>query len=101
MLIKYGLYYIGLTDKGFYWEIVVINIRKVFFIAMAVSLSKTSKQIQALTCFFVLYANLGLLKYIKPYNKPYLNFTDVFATVAAILTLLNGIFFLDPVLESL
>ena len=40
MLIKYGLFYIGLTDKAFYWEIVVVNLRKVIFIALAVSLSK-------------------------------------------------------------
>ena len=38
-IIKYGLWYIGLTDKGYYWEIVVINSRKVFFIASAVSVS--------------------------------------------------------------
>ena len=45
----------------------------------------------------VLYANLSILKYVKPYNKTYLNFTDVFATIAAILTLLNGIFFLETI----
>ena len=100
MLIKYGLFYIGLTDRGYYWEIVVINLRKVIFICIAVSFSKETKMMQALMCFIVLYANLSLLKYVKPYNKKYLNFMDEVASVTAILTLLNGIFFLDPVMES-
>ena len=44
-IIKYGLFYIGLTDQGFYWEIIVVNLRKIVIIAITVSLSKTSKMI--------------------------------------------------------
>jgi len=40
MIIKYGLFYIGLNTKGYYWEIIVVNIRKVLFIAITVSLSQ-------------------------------------------------------------
>ena len=40
ILIKYGLFYIGLTDSGFYWEVIIINLRKIIFIALSVSLSK-------------------------------------------------------------
>ena len=43
MLIKYGLFYIGLTDEGYYWEIVVINLRKVLFIVVTVSLTRASR----------------------------------------------------------
>jgi len=94
-IIKYGLYYIGLTDKAFYWEIAVINARKVLFIAIAVSLSMQSKMIQALICFVVLYINIQLLKSIQPYTKAYLNDTDILSTNAAIGTMLMGIMFLE------
>ena len=40
MLIKYGLYYVGLSDKGYYWEVVVVNLRKVLFVGIIVTLSK-------------------------------------------------------------
>ena len=96
LIIKYGLFFIGLTDKGYYWEIIVVNFRKVFFIAIAVSMSKISQELQALLCFTVLYLYMSLLKYIKPYNKPYLNFTDEFSTFTSIMTLMTGMFFLDP-----
>lgn len=39
LIIKYGLFYIGLTDKGYYWEIIAVNTRKVLFIICAVSVS--------------------------------------------------------------
>jgi len=42
-LIKYGLFYVALTDKMFYWEIVVINLRKVIFIVTSILLSKSKK----------------------------------------------------------
>ena len=38
-LIKYGLYYVGLKDDAYFWEIAVINARKVVFILIFVSLA--------------------------------------------------------------
>ena len=35
----YGLFYVGLNDNAFYWEIVVINIRKIIFIICATILA--------------------------------------------------------------
>ena len=55
MLIKYGLYYVGLTDKSYYWEVVVVNFRKVFMITAFVSISRSQIQLQAMLCFSVLY----------------------------------------------
>ena len=45
LIIKYGLFYVGLTDEGYYWEIIVINVRKVIFIAISISLSKYNQMI--------------------------------------------------------
>jgi hypothetical protein len=39
MVIKYGTFYIGLKNEAFYWEIIIINIRKVILSVIIVSLS--------------------------------------------------------------
>jgi hypothetical protein len=39
ILIKYGMFFIGLKDEYFYWEIIIVNIRKVVATAIAVSLN--------------------------------------------------------------
>jgi len=41
-IIKYGIFYIGLTDKMFYWEVIIVNIRKILFICIIISLKRSS-----------------------------------------------------------
>jgi hypothetical protein len=36
ILIKYGIFFIGLKDKYYYWEIIVINIRKIISTGISV-----------------------------------------------------------------
>jgi hypothetical protein len=38
-IIKFGLFYIGLNDDSFYWEILISNGRKLFFILCSTLLS--------------------------------------------------------------
>jgi hypothetical protein len=39
VLIKYGIFFIGLKDKYFFWEIIVINIRKILITVISVSMT--------------------------------------------------------------
>jgi hypothetical protein len=55
-VIKYGLFYIGLTDKSFYWEIAVNNLKKVAVVAVTVSLNNQNVMQMLLFIFFVLFA---------------------------------------------
>jgi hypothetical protein len=32
VVLSYGLFFVGLTDKAFFWEVVITNIRKVVFV---------------------------------------------------------------------
>ncbi len=32
---KYGLFYVGLKDKYYYWEIIVVSLRKMVFTMLA------------------------------------------------------------------
>jgi hypothetical protein len=39
MIIKYGTFYIGLKEKAYYWEVLIINVRKVLLSIIVVALS--------------------------------------------------------------
>jgi len=99
-IIKYGIYYIGLTNKMFYWEIVIVNIRKALFIIIIISLQRANTMYQAVIAIGILYLLLFLLRYMKPYNSEMLYSIDIAATQASILSILLGIFFIDPQMEG-
>ena len=42
----YGIFYIGLNDNTFYWEIIVMNIRKIAIIAAATFLSSSRSSLK-------------------------------------------------------
>jgi hypothetical protein len=56
-VIKYGLFYIGLRDDRFYWEILVSNFRKVYIVGITVSVSSTNARMQLMLIFSYLYFN--------------------------------------------
>eukprot|EP00347_Sterkiella_histriomuscorum_P008394 403345262 len=92
---QYGLYYIGFKDNTFYWQIGVINIRRIIYIAITVSLSKFQKQLYAIICVIVIYIYMQLVRSLKPYESEYLNQMDSFASLATSSTIIFGLFFLD------
>ncbi len=60
-VIRYGLFYIGLTDDMFYWEIVVVNLRKIAFVSVAAGLEATIL-FRAMVCFGVLFINTKMTR---------------------------------------
>ena len=42
MLVKYGIYYVGLTDKCYYWEVLFLNYRKILVSAVFALLNSVS-----------------------------------------------------------
>lgn len=40
-VIKYGLFYIGLTNEAYYWEVVVNNLRKLIVAAISVAFGES------------------------------------------------------------
>ena len=94
LIIKYGLFYIGLTDKAFWWELIAVNLRKLVFVGATLAAYSYSANMQGLIAFLVIFINHFFLKYIKPYNKPYLNNLDILGSLISQLTILSGMFFL-------
>ena len=41
---KYGLYYMGYKDETFFWQVIIINLRRIAFIGLSVGISRNSKK---------------------------------------------------------
>jgi len=61
-LILYGLFYVGLTDDAFFWEVLVNNSRKLFISVISVSFDKSQAHVQLMLIFTYLYINHQLIK---------------------------------------
>ncbi|CDW76025.1 UNKNOWN [Stylonychia lemnae] len=47
----YGLFYVGLNDSTFYWEIILVNLRKFIIIATGTFVTKEKQQMKILVLF--------------------------------------------------
>jgi len=72
-LILYGLFYVGLRDETFYWEVIVNNGRKLFFSIISVSIDKSQTHQQLMLIFSYLYLNHQFIKKTQPYEDPIIN----------------------------
>eukprot|EP00347_Sterkiella_histriomuscorum_P000091 403377218 len=45
--LQYGLFFVGLNDQAYYWEIVIVNIRKMIFIICATLLSSLNQEVKS------------------------------------------------------
>jgi len=48
LLINYGLFYVGLNDKAYFWEVVVSNVRKIIFISFSTFLTFGQTQLKVI-----------------------------------------------------
>lgn len=72
-IIKYGLFYIGLKDETYYWEIIVSNYRKMAIVITAASVTESRSFFQLLLVFTILYLNHFALQKVNPYSEKWLN----------------------------
>lgn len=66
-IIKYGLFYIGLKDKAYWWEVVASNLRKALVIGITVSITEKRAYLQLTLVFTFLYFNHQMIKFFEPY----------------------------------
>ena len=97
LIIKYGLFYIGLTDKAYWWELMAVNFRKFFFAGATLAAYQHTANLQGLMAFTVVSINHSLLKLIKPYTKEYLNNLDIFASLINDLIVPDAVVFVSSI----
>eukprot|EP00350_Pseudokeronopsis_sp_OXSARD2_P012590 CAMPEP_0170548842 /NCGR_PEP_ID=MMETSP0211-20121228/7020_1 /TAXON_ID=311385 /ORGANISM="Pseudokeronopsis sp., Strain OXSARD2" /LENGTH=243 /DNA_ID=CAMNT_0010854503 /DNA_START=1879 /DNA_END=2610 /DNA_ORIENTATION=- len=95
VLAKYGLYYIGFTDKAFYWQVVVINMRRALYIAIAVAVQGQTKNFFVFLIFLVMYLYMSATRWLQPYHSYDLNQTDIYSSLTTLTTLLSALFFVQ------
>ena len=89
------MFYVGLHDGAYWWEILASNLRKVAFVAVSLAAKTYSQSFQAIAAFSIMYINHIAFKYFKPYIKDYLNYLDLFGSTIAQLTILSGLMFVE------
>ncbi|CDW75727.1 UNKNOWN [Stylonychia lemnae] len=47
----YGIFYVGLSDNAYYWEIIIVNSKKLLFILTSVFVPSSSQILKALTLY--------------------------------------------------
>lgn len=67
---RFGLFYIGYTNDCFYWEILVVNLRKILFILCSTLLTFLSPQFKACCGIAILLVQAQLLHRLEPYIDP-------------------------------
>jgi len=64
VIAKYGLFYIGFNDKSYYWQVLVINLRKSLYIAIAIAVQGYNKNFLVYSTFMVMYLQMSLTRWI-------------------------------------
>jgi hypothetical protein len=92
---RYGLFFVGLNDNSYFWEILVVNGRKLIFIICSTLLSSSTPILKALIGMMTLFIQLQLIHHYTPYIDPRFNTIEHLAVYASIFTVFSGLFFLE------
>jgi hypothetical protein len=73
----YGIFYIGLNDDSFFWEIIVMNIRKYILIITATFFSSSKNSLKGYIGILALFIWRHFSHYKQPYIDPRFNQVDI------------------------
>eukprot|EP00347_Sterkiella_histriomuscorum_P023866 403333113 len=102
----YGLFYVGLTDKAIYWELIVVNFRKFTIIVIGTFVTQDKQSLKALLTILILFIQNYYTRNVDPYIDPRNSQIDFHSSMASvsysilyefiqILVLFGGMFFID------
>ena len=91
----YGIFYIGLNDDSFYWEIIVMNLRKFLVILVATFISSARNSFKGYVGILVLLIQRHFSHYKQPFLDPRFNQVETLGSFASICTIFGGLLFLS------
>eukprot|EP00347_Sterkiella_histriomuscorum_P016197 403354113 len=97
---RYGLFYVGLTRESYYWEVIIVNFRKLIFIFCGSILSTYNQEYKALIGVAILFAQNQYANIRNPFRDHRFNTIDFHATYASMATLFGGLFFLEQDVQN-
>jgi hypothetical protein len=90
----YGIFYIGLNDDSFHWEIVVMNIRKFLLILVSTFFPSSRTSFKGYVGILTLFIQRHISHYMCPYIDPRFNQIDALGSFVSICTIFGGVLFL-------
>lgn len=100
VVLNYGLFFVGLDDHAYFWEIIVTNIRKVIFIVCGTILSSANGTVKVLIGMVIICCQSQFLNNYRPYMDPRFNSVEFHSQFAAIFTFFAGLFFVQEEIKS-
>lgn len=100
IITKFGLFFVGLNDKAYFWEVIITNARKIIFIMCSTLLSTSTPVLKALVGAIFLFAQMQLLHTYVPYIDPRFNSVEHNGIYASIITVFAGLFFLENEIQG-
>jgi putative lipase involved disintegration of autophagic bodies len=91
----YGIFYIGLNDNTFYWEIIVMNIRKIAIIAAATFFSNSKSSLKGYIGILAIFLQRHFSHYKMPFIDPRFNEIENLASISSITILFGGLILLQ------
>ena len=73
VILLYGLFFVGLTDNAYFWEIVVTNMRMVLSIMCSIFFAQSEPTLKAFVGLLIINLQTQLLKWYRPYIDPRFN----------------------------
>lgn len=87
-ILRYGLFFVGLNDDSFFWEVIVTNCRKIIFIICSTLLSTSKPVFKAILGILAMFVQMQLLYAYQPYIDPRFNDIEhvgIYASVSLLL----------------
>mmetsp|Transcript_29682 Transcript_29682/g.28873 ORF Transcript_29682/g.28873 Transcript_29682/m.28873 type:complete len:94 (-) Transcript_29682:74-355(-) len=91
---KYGIYYRGFKDEYFYWDILVVNIKRILYVLLTLTLLESNKHIFILSIFSIMYLYMWSVKVFKPYQSDSLNNLDQYSALTTSMTLVFSLVYI-------
>ncbi|CAG9324277.1 unnamed protein product [Blepharisma stoltei] len=98
--LKLGFLFNGYNLKHYYWEFLILY-WKAILIILSVFFSNFSTNIQALTVALMLAIFLHIQAKNQPYFESLINKVEIFSIVAALITIIAGLFFITDDLDTI
>ncbi|TNV87899.1 hypothetical protein FGO68_gene396 [Halteria grandinella] len=95
VVLNFGLFFVGLDDHAYYWEVIVTNLRKIIFIICGTILSPVNDTVKVLIGVIIIYFQSQAWNNYRPYFDPRFNSVEFHSQFAAIITIMGGLFFVQ------
>ncbi|TNV87766.1 hypothetical protein FGO68_gene11233 [Halteria grandinella] len=94
-ILEYGLFYVGLTEEAYFWEVIVSNIRKIIFVSCSTLLSSFNPIIKAIIAVAALIVQMQMSHNFSPYIDPRFDQIEHLGIYSSVFTVFMGLIYVQ------